>query len=150
MSSVSRSSSGRSFSQWAVIALAILLALIGLVLLAGGVYLITLGGSWYYAVTGLLLLASGGLMARMNLTGALIYIAAAAGSGTPVGPHVAARRSQSVSNAMAYHLPVTAHSCQSGAALTAATLMTRPHGLFAQPSSLGTGWIAAGIKCCHG
>ena len=34
----------------------ILLGLIGVVLAAGGIYLMFLGGSWYYAIAGLLIL----------------------------------------------------------------------------------------------
>jgi quinoprotein glucose dehydrogenase len=47
-----------------VIALAVLLALIGLALLVGGLWLIGLGGSWYYALAGIGLIAAGiGLLA---------------------------------------------------------------------------------------
>ncbi|ETX11194.1 glucose dehydrogenase [Roseivivax halodurans JCM 10272] len=63
----------RKAGAWAVKAVAVVLAFIGIVLLGGGVYLILLGGSWYYAVAGALLLASGVFLFRMDRTGVLIY-----------------------------------------------------------------------------
>ena len=75
MSRASSHSTAARAGHWAVIALAVVLALIGLVLLGGGVYLIALGGSWYYAVAGILLLASGVMLFRFEMAGALIYCA---------------------------------------------------------------------------
>lgn len=57
-----------------VITLGVILALIGLTLIIGGGWLIGLGGSWYYLLAGLGLLASGVMLARRSLTGAFIYI----------------------------------------------------------------------------
>lgn len=57
-----------------IIALGVVLALIGLTLTIGGGWLISLGGSWYYLLAGLGLLASGVLLVRRSLTGAFIYI----------------------------------------------------------------------------
>ncbi len=73
MPSASQSSAPRKVGHWAIMLLAALLALIGIVLLGGGIYLISLGGSWYYALAGLLLLVSGVFLFRRDRTGALIY-----------------------------------------------------------------------------
>ncbi|RZJ97162.1 MAG: membrane-bound PQQ-dependent dehydrogenase, glucose/quinate/shikimate family [Brevundimonas sp.] len=54
--------------------LGVVLALIGVTLIIGGGWLIGLGGSWYYLLAGLGLLASGGLLFRRSLLGAWIYI----------------------------------------------------------------------------
>lgn len=59
---------------WAVLVLGVVLALIGLPLVIGGVWLIALGGSWYYALAGLGLVASGVLIALRRLIGAWIYL----------------------------------------------------------------------------
>ena len=53
---------------------AVLVALLGVPLVIGGVYLISLGGSFYYLVAGLGLVASGVAMARLKPVGAWIYI----------------------------------------------------------------------------
>src|ERR1044072_4681385 len=58
----------------ATAALAVVLILIGVVLVAGGVWLITLGGSWYYALAGIGLIASGGLMLRRKSLGGFLYL----------------------------------------------------------------------------
>ena len=58
---------------WAVRILAAVIALIGLVLLAGGVWLAGLGGSWYYLLAGLGLLASGVLIGILRTEGAALY-----------------------------------------------------------------------------
>lgn len=52
---------------------AIFLILVALPLLFGGIYLITLSGSWYYGITGLLLIISGVLLFRNKLLGAAIF-----------------------------------------------------------------------------
>ena len=49
----------RGFGGWVAIVFALLLILLGLAILVGGVWLIALGGSWYYALAGLGLIASG-------------------------------------------------------------------------------------------
>jgi quinoprotein glucose dehydrogenase len=58
---------------WATRALAALLGLIGVVLVAGGGWLVVLGGSPYYFLAGVALLASAWLLFRLNLLGAWIY-----------------------------------------------------------------------------
>ena len=64
---------GRSrFLPWA---LGGLLGLIGLALTVGGVWLALLGGSLYYVIAGLALLASGVLIARRSMAGVLFYVA---------------------------------------------------------------------------
>lgn len=52
----------------------IVLGLTGLVLLGGGVYLITLGGSWYYALAGAGLALSAILTWRGRLAGVSLYM----------------------------------------------------------------------------
>ncbi len=52
---------------------AILLILIGLVLIAGGGYLATLGGSLYYVLCGIAVAASGVLLLRGSVRGAQLY-----------------------------------------------------------------------------
>lgn len=66
-------SEGRRRNSVALIIFGIVLGLVGLVLGAGGVYLATLGGSWYYLVAGLAFVASGILYARGKLAGAWVY-----------------------------------------------------------------------------
>ncbi|WP_297832952.1 membrane-bound PQQ-dependent dehydrogenase, glucose/quinate/shikimate family [Pseudomonas sp.] len=58
-----------------MIALGAIILLTGLFMLAGGSYLITLAGSWYFALTGLGLTLAGILIVRRRLLGALIYLA---------------------------------------------------------------------------
>lgn len=55
--------------------LAWLLMLLGLVLLAGGIWLIQLGGSWYYAIAGLGLLLSGFSLTRRLMAAVFVYCA---------------------------------------------------------------------------
>lgn len=57
-----------------VLLLGICLDLIGVVLLAGGVWLIVVGGSWYYALAGLALLVCGIFIGKDDIRGAWIYI----------------------------------------------------------------------------
>jgi quinoprotein glucose dehydrogenase len=59
----------------AALALGLVIALIGLVLTAGGVWLAAIGGSVYYLVTGIAMLASGLLLMRGRLVGGWFYIA---------------------------------------------------------------------------
>ncbi|QQP92613.1 glucose/quinate/shikimate family membrane-bound PQQ-dependent dehydrogenase [Skermanella sp. TT6] len=54
-------------------AMAILLFLMGLALTGGGVWLIALGGSWFYAIAGVTLLISGFLLFRRNPTALRVY-----------------------------------------------------------------------------
>jgi len=60
--------------SWAARILGLVLALIGLALLIGGIWLAVLGGSIYYLLAGLGLLASGYLLFRGNSNGAYLYL----------------------------------------------------------------------------
>ena len=62
-------------SGWIPGALGLVLILLGLPLLLGGVWLISLGGSAYYAAAGLMLIVSGVLTLRRRLEGFWIYLA---------------------------------------------------------------------------
>jgi quinate dehydrogenase (quinone) len=60
-------------SKWLLAGLGVLIALIGLGLVGGGGYLIALGGSWYFLLMGLAMLASGLMIARCKPLGAWLY-----------------------------------------------------------------------------
>ena len=53
---------------------AIVLGLVGLGLLGGGIYLIALGGSWYYALAGVGLAYSAWRCWRGDITGIWVYL----------------------------------------------------------------------------
>ncbi|MBO9711734.1 membrane-bound PQQ-dependent dehydrogenase, glucose/quinate/shikimate family [Sphingomonas sp.] len=55
--------------------LGIVIALIGLILAGGGAWLASLGGSAYYLVTGLAMIASGVLLVRRRIAGGWLYVA---------------------------------------------------------------------------
>jgi quinoprotein glucose dehydrogenase len=57
----------------AVMCLALVLVLVGLVLMGGGGYLIAFGGSPYYLIAGIFLIVSGGLLALRRSEGAAVY-----------------------------------------------------------------------------
>lgn len=67
--------SGRGFGYWAAIALAVVMALFGIPIFAGGVWLITLGGSWYYIIAGLGLLVSAWFLFRNSMLAVWVYLA---------------------------------------------------------------------------
>ena len=54
--------------------MAVVLGIIGLLLGVGGVWLIALGGSWYYAIAGIGLLISAMLLFRARITGFWVYL----------------------------------------------------------------------------
>ncbi|TBU92715.1 glucose/quinate/shikimate family membrane-bound PQQ-dependent dehydrogenase [Phytopseudomonas dryadis] len=58
----------------------VLIALAGLALVVGGGYLATLGGSWYFLIMGVAVLASGALIARRKTQGAWLFAAALLGT----------------------------------------------------------------------
>ncbi|MGV2495189.1 membrane-bound PQQ-dependent dehydrogenase, glucose/quinate/shikimate family [Pelagerythrobacter aerophilus] len=58
---------------WAALVLGIVLGLIGLVLAAGGIWLVSLGGSPYYLIAGIALIASGALIGLRNVLGVWLY-----------------------------------------------------------------------------
>ena len=66
--------STRGFGYWAVIVLALIMVLFGLPILGGGVWLITLGGSWYYGLAGLGLVLSAYFLFRHSITGVWAYL----------------------------------------------------------------------------
>ena len=61
--------------SWPVLILAAVFALVGFVLAAGGLWLAALGGSFYYLVAGVLLLASAFLLATGRMAGVAVYAA---------------------------------------------------------------------------
>jgi hypothetical protein len=69
------SASGASRTVWPVRLLGWLCILLGLVLLAGGIWLIALGGSWYYALAGLGLIGTGALLDRGSIGALWLYLA---------------------------------------------------------------------------
>lgn len=64
----------RGPAGWLVILLAVVLIFIGAFLLAGGAWLIALGGSWYYLFAGIGLVASGVAMLAGSTAGIWLYI----------------------------------------------------------------------------
>jgi quinoprotein glucose dehydrogenase len=60
--------------SWASTILAILLGLIGIILTIGGAWLVALGGSIYYLIAGLAMLASAWFLFRGRLLGGWIYL----------------------------------------------------------------------------
>ena len=60
--------------SWPATILAFVMALIGIVLAVGGAWLLVLGGSPYYVIAGLALLASGWFLLKGRLLGGWIYI----------------------------------------------------------------------------
>lgn len=58
----------------------IVFALIGLIVAAGGAWLVALGGSWYYLIAGVGLLISGLLLAAHRIAGAWLYLAVFVGT----------------------------------------------------------------------
>ncbi|MGK5078731.1 hypothetical protein [Janthinobacterium sp. HLX7-2] len=76
--SLNRQSSGEKpsvFLRGYAITLGIIFAIVGLYLVYGGVQLITLGGSLYYAPAGLVLLGVAILLVRLDLRAASLYAA---------------------------------------------------------------------------
>ena len=59
----------------ATVALAAVLAVFGLLILGGGIWLITLGGSWYYAVAGAGLCATAWLLVQRSMAAFWVYLA---------------------------------------------------------------------------
>ncbi|MBL7237852.1 MAG: glycerol dehydrogenase [Komagataeibacter hansenii] len=69
---------GKPLVEWLVLLLGVVIFLVGLVFVAGGAELALLGGSLYYLLCGLVLLASGLCMLMGRLQGALLYLVALA------------------------------------------------------------------------
>ncbi len=66
--------------RWPLVLFGVILALIGLALAIGGVRLATLGGSWYYLITGVALMLSGALFARSRIAGFWLFAAVFVGT----------------------------------------------------------------------
>ena len=64
----------RTPGEWATVIFGVGLILLGLAIGGGGVWLIVLGGSWYYALAGFGLLMSGLLLTRLSQDGAWLYL----------------------------------------------------------------------------
>lgn len=62
------------FGKWWIIFIAALLAIFGLPLAAGGIWLITLGGSWYYLPAGLGLLLTAWFLVRRDRNALWVYL----------------------------------------------------------------------------
>lgn len=69
--------SERSVALWVMV---ILLAILGLGALGGGLWLILLGGSWYYAIAGAALLATAALLVRRSPAALAVYALLVAGT----------------------------------------------------------------------
>lgn len=67
-----RSAPGRGW-RLAAFALAIIIFLFAVPLVIGGVYLISLGGSWYYALAGAGLVATAVLLGRQRMAALRLY-----------------------------------------------------------------------------
>ncbi|MBO9602733.1 MAG: membrane-bound PQQ-dependent dehydrogenase, glucose/quinate/shikimate family [Novosphingobium sp.] len=65
----------KTYNRGAAVGLAALIGLPGLVLAVGGVWLALLGGSLYYAVVGIAMLAAGALLFRGRRIGLWVYVA---------------------------------------------------------------------------
>lgn len=63
----------QGFTYWALKIFALIVALFGLALAAGGLWLITLDGSWYYLLAGAGMLVSGVLLFLQRLSGVWLY-----------------------------------------------------------------------------
>lgn len=68
------------FGYWAVVVLAVVLVLFGVPILAGGVWLITLGGSWYYALAGIGLLITAWFLFKHSMLAVWVYLLTFAGT----------------------------------------------------------------------
>ena len=63
----------RGVGGWFLLVFAIILIILGLILAAGGIWLVTLGGSWYYLPAGIGMLVSGILLLFMRIQGVWLY-----------------------------------------------------------------------------
>ncbi|MBI6854214.1 glucose/quinate/shikimate family membrane-bound PQQ-dependent dehydrogenase [Pseudomonas cichorii] len=72
---MTKSQPSASFSRWPIRVVALGVLVFGLLFAAGGGYLVTLGGSWYFLLAGLGLIASSVLLFRQRLAGAWLFTA---------------------------------------------------------------------------
>ncbi len=68
-------SESRRFGHWWAASVGFVQVLLGLVIGAGGIWLIMLGGSWYYLIAGIGLVLSGAMMLRHDFAGVWAYSA---------------------------------------------------------------------------
>jgi len=66
--------------RWSLSVFGAVLGVIGLILLVRGATLVALGGSWYYAIAGVMLLVSGVLLSMRRVESAWVYAAVFAGT----------------------------------------------------------------------
>lgn len=71
---------GRGFGFWWAVAVGVVLCVVGLLLAAGGVWLISLGGSWYYLPAGIGLILTGWFLIRHQMLALWIYLLTFAGT----------------------------------------------------------------------
>jgi len=70
------SKESKGYRAWAAVLLGAVVAVLGLILACGGAYLAILGGSLYYVVVGVMLLAAGYLMIKRRIGGFYVYVGA--------------------------------------------------------------------------
>ena len=70
----------RKPAEWLTLALAIVIILLGLPMVIMGAQLAMLGGSDYYVICGIVVVAAGVLILMSRLLGAFLYLAALAGT----------------------------------------------------------------------
>jgi quinoprotein glucose dehydrogenase len=63
----------RGFGYWWAMALGVIMVALGILIGAGGIWLLFLGGSWYYLVAGIGLIISGVLLAQHRRVGVAVY-----------------------------------------------------------------------------
>ena len=73
---MTKSRPSASASRWPIWVVALGVLVFGLLFAAGGGYLVTLGGSWYFLLAGLGLIVSSALLFRQRLLGAWLFAAA--------------------------------------------------------------------------
>ena len=66
---------GRSFGFWATMAIAAIILIFGMLIFGGGIWLAALGGSWYYVLAGIGLLATAFFLFRRSMTAVWLYLA---------------------------------------------------------------------------
>lgn len=79
-------------AYWTLRVLAIVVTLCGVIMATGGIWLMTLGGPWYYFANGACLIVSGALLYAQRITGLALYwlafIASVAWTISEVGLHL--------------------------------------------------------------
>lgn len=73
-------SASHGFGYWLLKIFAVVVALFGLAMAAGGVWLIILGGSWYYLIAGTGMLLAGVLLFKLRTSGVWLYWAVFVGT----------------------------------------------------------------------